>query len=312
MLIGVSLLRICFGLILLYFYLIHYGQRYFLWGPNGMIEHKDFLKYISINYKLSIFNFSSSVLYFDLIFHLGIVFAILFTIGYKGRIVSVINFIFVWSIFSRNGIILDGGDNIMRIILVYLMFADTTAYFSVDRKLMDKKCIKPVHIRDNIRISFYIHNMAILACIVQVCMVYITSGFHKAMGELWQEGVAIYYILQVGEYTHPLIENLITNSDAIMVLGSYSTVLVQIAFPFLLFNRITKYIAMAGIITMHIGIAIGMGLVSFSAVMISIQLLMLTDFEYQKIRNKLFKVKQYVKSCIPKKKNDQKSFHLRP
>ncbi|MCG6197894.1 hypothetical protein H1215_12025, partial [Anoxybacillus sp. LAT_38] len=57
---------------------------------------------------------------------------ILYLIGWKGRIVSVLNFIFTISLMDRNVLISDGGDNIMRLVLFYLLFANTTAYFSAD------------------------------------------------------------------------------------------------------------------------------------------------------------------------------------
>lgn len=38
MLIGASLIRIAFGFIILYNYTIHYSQRYFLWGSNGLMS----------------------------------------------------------------------------------------------------------------------------------------------------------------------------------------------------------------------------------------------------------------------------------
>lgn len=64
------------------------------------------------------------------------------------------------------------------------------------------------------------------------------------MGEPWQNGTALYYILQVKEFNLPWIGNLITSSDILIVFGTYFTVMLQVAFPFLLFNKITKYIAL--------------------------------------------------------------------
>ncbi|SMO77144.1 DCC1-like thiol-disulfide oxidoreductase family protein [Melghirimyces algeriensis] len=304
MLMGASILRISFGLLILYFYLIHYSQRYFLWGPQGMIQHKDFLTELSLSSKISLYQFSDSVAYFDVIFHLGILAALLFTLGFKGRIISIINFIFTWSIFSRNGVILDGGDNIMRILLLYLCVADTTAYFSIDSYLKKKKgpTFDPGTKASAVKYRYYLHNLAILACIVQVSMVYLTSGLHKAMGELWQKGTALYYILQVGEYTHPFFRDLIHGFEIAMVLGAYFTVLVQVSFPFLLFNRRTKYVAMAGVISMHVGIAIVMGLISFSATMISIQLLLLTDGEYRMLNSMLRTWRSRIQALIGKKR----------
>lgn len=279
-LIGSSLTRISFGLLILYFYLIHYSQRHFLWGPNGLQPHNQLQEQLGATNNISLYQFSDSPLFFELIFHIGILIAIIFTIGYKGRIFSILNFVFTWSILHANGIILDGGDNIMRIILFYLIFANTTAYFSFDAYIK-----KEINLRNEINkpITNSLHNLAIFASIIQVCFMYLTSGLHKVMGEMWQNGTSLYYILQVNEYTHPFFKDLILSSDILLLIGAYSAIFIQISYPFLLLNRYTKYIAIFSIISLHIGIAVVMGLFTFSATMIAIQFMLLTDLEYQKI-----------------------------
>lgn len=279
MLIGASLLRIALGCVILYNYTLLYHQRYFLWGSNGVTGSEPSL--------FSLYNFSPSTLYFDVIYHVGMIVSIAFLVGYKGRVTSILNFIFVWSLMQQNSLILDGGDNLSRIILLYLLFAKTTAYFSVDsylknkRKGIEKETIeRPI---GHFSLRNLVHNLAILACLTQVCMMYLSSGLHKASGELWTSGTAIYYILQVDEFSHPFFRNIIHSSELFIVLGTYMTIIVLISFPFLLFNRYTRYLAMLGVISMHSGIAVVMGLLSFSFIMIANQLLFLTDKEYKSL-----------------------------
>lgn len=299
MLIGASLIRIALGFIILYNYAIHYSQREFLWSAFGLMgaAESDTGRFLET---FSIYSLNSSLVYFNVLYHVGIFIAVLFMIGFKGKILSFLNFIFVWSLMNENNIILDGGDNISRIVLLYLLFANTTAYYSVD-KLIDKS--KKMKTKKSLSSTFslrnVIHNLAILSVLTQVALLYLTSGLHKAMGELWQNGTALYYVLQVDEFSHPFFRELIHSSDVILVLGAYFTIVIQLAFPFALFNRFTKYIAMTGIISMHLGIGIVMGLFSFSFIMIANQLLFLTDQEYfnmfqkfQNIKNKIISKSQ--------------------
>jgi predicted DCC family thiol-disulfide oxidoreductase YuxK len=282
MLMGASLIRIAFGFIILYNYMIHYSQRYFLWSNDGVISHSG-----GSFASLSLYHLDSSPVYFNIIFHLGIISTVAFLIGYKGRIASILTFIFTWSLLMKNSVISDGGDNIIRLLLLYLLFSCNTAYFSVDAYLkqsrISKRSLNQSSSINAFSLRNLIHNLAILACLVQVCMLYFTSGLHKAMGELWQSGTALYYILQVEEYTHPFFRDLILSSDFLLVFGSYAAIVVQIAFPFLLANRWTKYAAMLGVIGLHTGIAVVMGLFSFSFIMIANQLLFLTDKEYRQL-----------------------------
>lgn len=280
LLVGTSLLRISFGLLILYMYLIHYAQRRFLWGPDGMQTHDSLREQMTLTTNFSLYEFSDSILYFEGIYHLGILAALLFTVGFMTKITAVFNFILLWSIQHANVLILDGGDNIMRIILLYLLFANMSACFSIDS--MRKKGRMAVASSKH-TVSNALHNLAVLASILQLCLMYLSSGSHKMMGEMWTNGTALYYILQVGEYSHPFFQQIISSSEILLLIGAYSAIFVQLAFPFLLLNRYTKYVAMVSVLCLHAGIGIVMGLFTFSATMMSMQLLMLGDKEYAKV-----------------------------
>ncbi|WP_051254650.1 HTTM domain-containing protein [Halobacillus kuroshimensis] len=279
MLIGAGLLRVSFGLLILFMYFIHYSQRRFIWGPNGMQNHDHLQEQMALTSNFSLYQLSDSLLYFDIIFHLGILFALLFTLGVMTRFTAIVNLLFVWSLQHANVLILDGGDNIMRIILLYMLFANTSAYFSIDRLRANKESNAIGHAP----VWNALHNLAILTSIIQLCFMYLSSGTHKVMGEMWTNGTALYYILQVGEYTHPFFQNMIASSEILLLAGAYSAIFVQLSFPFFLLNRYTKYFAMFSVIGLHIGIAIVMGLFTFSASMITMQFLMLNDQEYKRV-----------------------------
>lgn len=125
MLIGASMLRVGFGILILYSYTINYAQRHFLWGADGF-SNTDF----SIEFThFSLYQYGNTNLHFEIIFHLGIIAALLFTLGYKTRLISIINFIFLYSLHQQNPIILDGGNNIMSITLIYLFFKNECLFF---------------------------------------------------------------------------------------------------------------------------------------------------------------------------------------
>nr|WP_026680391.1 HTTM domain-containing protein [Priestia megaterium] len=280
-LIGASILRVGFGLIILYTYAINYRQRHFIWGPNGMSQ-TDYSEQLK---PYTLYSIGDSIIYFEIIFHLGIVVAILFTVGYKTRIVTIINFIFLYSIDQQNAVILDGGDNIMAITLIYMFFIKTNKYLSVDKMLK-----KEGRFSNNFYLNI-IHNFGVLAIIVQLCILYLNSSLYKVMGELWQNGTAIYYILQVQEFNLPWISDIIISSDFLIVFSTYFTILVQIAFPFLLFNKVTKYIVLILLVTLHLGIAVVMGLITFSLTIILTDAILISDKDYKNIyiyiRNKI-------------------------
>ncbi|SHF95656.1 DCC1-like thiol-disulfide oxidoreductase family protein [Ornithinibacillus halophilus] len=292
--IGASILRIGFGILILYLYAINYSYRHLLWGYNSLAN----TEYSQLFKSFSLYQFGNSNLFFEIIFHLGILIAIMFTLGYKTRIVSVLNFIFLFSIHQENPTILDGGDNIMIIVLIYLIFVKTNAYFSVDKYLSQGKVKR---YSDNFYVNI-IHNFGVLAIILQLCILYLNSSLYKVMGEVWQNGTAIYYILQVKEFNLPWVTTIVNSSDFLIVFITYFTILMQLAFPFMLLNRVTKYIALACVVPMHLGIAFVMGLIPFSLTMIIIDAILISNNDYRRVYhyfNAKFQKEKIAPSAIP-------------
>lgn len=273
-LIGASILRIGFGFHIIYSYLVHLLQRDYIWGPNGIYP----LKLLQTNHDeiWSLYKLSNNPLYFELIYFIGLIIAILYLIGFQTRITGLLNFLFVWSLYERNPFTLDGGNNILSICLFYLIFANVGEYFSIKSK--HNKIFK----NKNFNI---LHNFAIYACITQLCIVYFFSGFFKAQGHMWTNGTALYYVLNVDEYSLPSIAHFIYNNPYLVVLGSYSAILTQIAFPFLICNKYLKWPILIGSIGFHLAIGFLMGLAQFAIAMISLDLLLIKDIEYKKIYN---------------------------
>ncbi|MFI9051616.1 HTTM domain-containing protein [Streptomyces sp. NPDC053427] len=115
-----------------------------------------------------------------------------------------------------------------------------------------------------------VHAGALLVIAVQVCLIYSASGWYKIQGSLWQDGTALYYPLHVGVYTPwPALSHAIASSSFIVLLLTYGTVMVEVAFPFTLFNRRLRTVMVAIMMSMHAGIGILLGLPFFSLAMIA-------------------------------------------
>lgn len=296
-LIGLSLTRIFFGIAMLYQLVINFPARHLLWGPQGLLPYTDYQAYTRKNQFYTLFDLSSSNLLVDIIFIGGIVVAICYIIGYRTRIMSILMAIITFSLYFRNPEITHGGDNILRILLIYLIFARVGAYFSIDayrKKRLKEKPSKTLFtfFQENQTwqaIKAVFHNFAWIACILQVVFVYFSSGAYKIMGEMWQSGTALYYASRVQDFYTPHLTELLWMFEPLIVMMTYFTVIFQVSFPFLLLNRYTKYIAILSACSLHLGIAIFMGLADFSWIMIGCELMLLLDDEYQKIYQFLLK-----------------------
>lgn len=280
-LIGASLFRIAAGLTILHLYLTNYHQRHYLYGPEGVWPLARTLEEAHNAGAFSIYVLSRSPLFFEVVFHLGILFAALWVVGFRTRLMSLLTYVGLWSLHQRNPVLLDGGDNVVRLALLYGIFAELGAYFSLDA---DRLRAQRERGGDLQRIKAMMHNAAILACAVQVCLVYGVAGLYKVQGELWQNGTALYYITRVGEFTWPGHSDGLYRSVPLVTALTYATVAFQLCFPFLFaLNRHTRRLALAGAFLFHAGIGIMMGLVTFAAFMISVELALVSDAEYRAI-----------------------------
>ncbi len=277
--IGVSLTRISLGLVALYTYAVGYGDRWLLWGPKGLWPWSNFTALLDETRSFSLYSISSGSMWFDVVFHLGIVVAVLFTLGWKTRLMTTLHWLFLWSLYERNPTLLDAGDILMNITLIYFVAVDGGRYLSLDahRGRVSRTGTY------RYRLGSLLHNAGLAAVLLQLCIVYLTSAMFKLQGEQWQDGTALHYIMQWHPYPWPTWISAVYDNMSVVVLLTYGTVLIQLSFPYLLLNRRTRALAVVGILGMHVGIALVMGLLTFSWVMMSFEFMVLTDHDYQRL-----------------------------
>ncbi|MFD4136701.1 HTTM domain-containing protein [Streptomyces goshikiensis] len=115
-----------------------------------------------------------------------------------------------------------------------------------------------------------LHNAGMLVIMAEVCLIYATAGWYKIQGSRWQDGTALYYPLRLDYFTPwPALSGVLAGSGVLVMLLSYGTVAVQVAFPFTLFNRRIKNVLLAVMMLEHAGIAVLLGLPFFSMAMIA-------------------------------------------
>jgi hypothetical protein len=126
--------RIGLGLVTLAYYLVHYRDRRFLFGPDGVWPWSNFEETLGESGSFSLYALSRSDLWFELVFHVGIVISLLVVVGFRTRVIVPIHYVLIWSIFQRNPSLLDGGDNLLYLVLLYLIAVDCSAHFSLDAR----------------------------------------------------------------------------------------------------------------------------------------------------------------------------------
>ncbi|MEU9973865.1 HTTM domain-containing protein [Streptomyces sp. NPDC051014] len=115
-----------------------------------------------------------------------------------------------------------------------------------------------------------LHNGALFVIMAEACLIYATAGWYKIQGSRWQDGTAVYYPLHLDYFSPwPALADLLSANGTLVLLVTYGTVIVQVAFPFTLFNRRVKNVLLAAMMTEHAVIAVVLGLPFFSLAMIA-------------------------------------------
>jgi hypothetical protein len=262
--------------LVLSYYLQSLEIRHFIWGERGPVTHDIFLKDLVSMGGFSLLTYSSSPLYLEVLFIAGLISAISVIIGLFTTTSLLLSLILLWSFHMRNEYILDGGDNIGRIILFFLLFMDCSTYFSLDSQLTRQKRVKPIL---NI-----LHNSSLYAITFQFCFLYLSSSLAKISGPVWQNGTAIYYVLKSNAYSNPAWGSVLSSSYFFITVASYSVIALQGAFISLIWTKHWRVPIILALMLMHICIGYQLGLARFSIAMIAVLLLLIPDGFYLGIR----------------------------
>jgi hypothetical protein len=106
---------------------------------------------------------------------------------------------------------------------------------------------------------------------LHLCVIYLVGGIGKAMGENWWNGESIWKSMHRPFTSNTHLPWMADYPIVPIVLG-IGVVLLELLYPFMIWWRRTRMYWLAGIILMHLGIAIFLGLPLFSASMIVLDL----------------------------------------
>ncbi|NGN68588.1 HTTM domain-containing protein [Streptomyces sp. A7024] len=295
-------IRIGLGLLYATYLLREYPYNDQLWGPGSpwspaladrWLENYHWPDLVNFIYSTLI---TDSPVYFQAFYGLSIIVALLYAAGWHTRAIGIVHTFCVMAFFTRSWQLTDGGDMAIMLLTFYAAFMASGRRWSLDarrhRKRMEAAQGKPVPEyrffagrgaeTEELRRRFVVlmHNGAMGVFAAQVMMIYCSAALVKVMGLKWQEGTALYYILQVSWLQpFPALNNWMTGPGHLVPLAviAYLTVFSQLLFPLAVFNRTVKYCWLLVMLGTHIGIIVTMGVFQFSAIMIIGDLVFLPD-----------------------------------
>jgi Vitamin K-dependent gamma-carboxylase len=283
-----AVLRIGYGLLYLAVLLREFPHRDEIWGPGSPWSPALARQLLARNGWFSILTLSDRPGYFAGCYALAVATSALFLLGWHTRVTSVVFAVVVTSFHGRAMFMTDGGDNLIELMAVYLVFTACGRCWSLDarrrrartsarrpRPALRQALRQALLVRD--LLSTTLHNCGMFVIAAQVCLLYGSAGLYKVQGGLWRDGTALHYVLNLGLFQPwPALSQLADGHPLLLAVGGYLTVLVQVAFPFALFSRV-KYVVLALLLGMHLAIAVLLGLPVFSGAMITADAVFLSD-----------------------------------
>lgn len=279
--IGITLLRVILGTLILKDFIIYFFNRKYLFNKNGIVSYNvytDIIDYFKLHWLEINFDNDRNTMIFCVA---GVVFAMLFLLGILKWFSALTLYFLLFLLKIRNIFLLDGGDNVILVLLPLMVFTHSHSFIAEYDRFMVKQTHKIQAILDIISAYFS------YAIIIQLCIIYFFAGVHKLRGEVWQNGTALYYILNTYDFKIGVLNDWITKSIFRVKFLTWFTIGFQLFFLFFIWGKISKYLVIVLGILLHLGIFILMRVDNFSWIMIACYAVLLTDSEYRILLNKI-------------------------
>jgi hypothetical protein len=161
---------------------------------------------------------------------------------------------------KSGGFVSYGVDNLMTIGLFYLMLSPLPNRYSLEWRLRELRPRNP-------QLLGFWHRLLQL----HLCVIYFFSGLTKCLGSGWWNGSNVWRALIRPPFNVIDPEILIRWKYLFSVAGIFICML-EIGYPFLIWNSKTRKIWLIGICAMHVGIGLTMGMYVFAFIMIILNL----------------------------------------
>ena len=126
-------------------------------------------------------------------------------------------------------------------------------------------------------------NVAMIACMLQLLLVYAESAAYKMSGSMWWEGTAFYYAINLEQFSSESTRAFFNDHKGLMTMLTYLGLGYQVAFPVLVWIRKIKWVWLALGVAFHGFIAFWMGLPDFGMAMVLAYTLFIDESVWQQL-----------------------------
>lgn len=185
--------------------------------------------------------------------------ALALLVGYRTRVATVVSWLLLLSLHTRNPMVLNAGDRLLLMLLFWSAFLPLGARWSIDAlRRVDARAAADADAsaeQSGAR-GPSIATVATMAILVQMLAMYATNAVHKFESELWMSGDAVTYIMQADQFTYLLGNHLAEFHGLLRV---FTLVWVGLLFASPLLLLLTGYpraVLASLFVGMHLGMAV--------------------------------------------------------
>ncbi|WP_254529421.1 HTTM domain-containing protein [Natrinema gelatinilyticum] len=192
-----------------------------------------------------------------LLFVVAAVFALAMVVGYRTRIATVCSWLLLVSLHVRNPMVLNGGDVLLRMLVFWAMFLPLDERWAIDARRMD-------------RARATVSNVATMAVLLQVVVMYVANAIHKTKGEMWLNGEAVVYVFSLDYQFTILLGNVLAEHHELLRLMTFLWLALVISAPLLIvLTGLPRAALASAFVGMHFGMLASMRIGLFPLIVVA-------------------------------------------
>ena len=181
-------------------------------------------------------------------------------VGYRTRLASAAVFVGILSFERRNPFVFNAGDNLIRVMALYLLLAPAGASLSLDRWRRARERFWEFPARAP---------WALRLVQIQLSVIYLSTVWEKLQGETWKDGTAVSYVLRTEDIQRVALPSAITDSVLASGALTYGTLAVELAAGILIWSRRARPFVVVPAILLHLFVDATLTAGLFSAAMLT-------------------------------------------
>lgn len=261
-----AVFRVVFSAVLLAMYSLRFADWRFYFTDEGYLKSSEALEVLPEALRPAFAWYPTSefsVWFLHLVFLVALLCLLL---GVFGRLAALLSFILHLAFMQRNYAIVYGADIVTTFFFFALIFMDNSRHLSVLNLVWKRKERAPSAVNEIFSI------VGVRLAQIQLCIIYGYTGLEKLKGPSWWDGTAVWAVLgnqQIMMFDATWMKYF----PLVIAFMTHATVLWEVYFPALVwFKPLRRWVLLFGIF-LHGMIALSVGLIFFSTIMVSVYFL---------------------------------------